>query len=200
MSTTSSRFLFSFAVFSSLLFTSFAQNCRSYSFSGGQTFKFCRDLPQLSSHLHWSYKQATGKLDLAYRHGGITSTDKWVAWAINANNNFQNSMIGAQALVAIPQSIKGTTRVYTSPISGYATTLAKGTIVYKVSGLSATRQGNEVTIFATLMLPSGTTTLVHLWQEGPLSDSEPQMHDMDSANLNAKEILDLVSGQASAGV
>ncbi|KAI4317454.1 hypothetical protein L6164_025321 [Bauhinia variegata] len=192
------RFVLAFIVLSSLLLKSFAKNCSSYSFSGNRTFALCRDLPQLSSQLHWNYEQATGKLDLACRHGRINSSiGNWFAWAINPNNNLQNSMIGAQALVAIWQS-HGTTRVYTSPISGYDTSLAKGTIAYNVSGLSATHWGNEIIIFATLMLPSGTTTLVHLWQEGTLSDSMPEMHDMSSANLNAKERLDLVTGQALA--
>ncbi|KAI4317456.1 hypothetical protein L6164_025323 [Bauhinia variegata] len=192
------RFVLAFTVLSSLLFTSsFAQTCSSYSFPGNRTFALCRDLPQLSSYLHWNYEQATGKLDLAYRHGGITSTDKWVSWAINPSNNLEQSMIGAQALVAFPQS-NGTTRVYTSNITGYGTTLAEGTISYNVSGLNATHQNNEVIIFATLILPSGNTTLVHLWQEGPLSGSTPQRHEMTSANLNAKGTLDLLTAQAPA--
>ncbi|KAI4317457.1 hypothetical protein L6164_025324 [Bauhinia variegata] len=195
-----SGFVLAFTVLSSLLLTtSFAQNCSSYSFPGNRKFSLCRELPYLSSHLHWNYNQNTGKLDLAYRHGGIMSKDKWVAWAINPNNNLKNSMIGAQALVAIPRS-DGSNSVYSCPITSYDTTLAEGTISYNVSGLSATRQGNEVIVFATLMLPSGTTTLVHLWQEGLLSGSTPQVHAMASANTNAKESLNLVSSQAPAGV
>ncbi|KAI4298784.1 hypothetical protein L6164_032302 [Bauhinia variegata] len=192
------RLVLALSLLSSLLLTCSAQTCNSFSFSGNRVFSTCRDLPQLSSYLHWTYDRVTGKLDLAYRHGGITANDKWVAWAINSDNNLEQSMINAQGLVAIPQS-SGTPRVYTSPISGYGTSLAEGTISYNSSGLSATHQNNEIIIFATLMLPTGTTTLVHLWQEGPLSGTTLEAHQMGSANTNAKETLDLVSGSAAGG-
>lgn len=107
-------------------------------------------------------------------------------------------MIGAQALVAIPQS-SGAPKVYTSPISGYNTQLAEGNISYSPSGLTGTYQNNELTIYATLTLPNGTTSLVHLWQDGPVSGSTPQVHGQDPSNLNAKETLNLVSGTSQGG-
>ncbi|KAK7292463.1 hypothetical protein RIF29_08244 [Crotalaria pallida] len=184
-------------VLSCVVLTSYAQTCSSHIFSNNKVYATCRDLPQLTSYLHWSYDQATGELDIAFRHGGITSTDSWVAWAINPNNVLDPAMIGAQALVAIPQS-SGSTRAYTSSIANTRTQLQEGNISYPVSGLSATYQNNEVTIFATLTLPNGTTSLVHLWQDGALSTSIPQQHYQNPSHLSSKETLDLISGQSQA--
>ncbi|CAJ1962646.1 unnamed protein product [Sphenostylis stenocarpa] len=192
------RLVLAISVLSSLLLTTSAQSqtCQSQTFSENKAFTTCRDLSHLSSYLHWTYDQATGKLDLAFRHAGITATDRWVSWAINPSNNLDSSMMGAQALVAISQS-GGTPRVYTSSIDGYSTQLPEGNISYAHSGLTGTRQNNEITIYATLTLPNGTTNLVHLWNDGPLSGSTPQMHPQ--ANTQSKESLNLLSGASQAG-
>ncbi|XP_061344339.1 cytochrome b561 and DOMON domain-containing protein At4g17280-like [Gastrolobium bilobum] len=192
------RIVLAISVLSTLFLTSLAQTCNTQTFTNNKVFTSCRDLPHLTSYLHWTYDQTTGKLEIAFRHTGITSTDRWVSWAINPNSDLNQAMVGAQALVVIPQS-SGAPRVYTSSISGYTTQLAEGNISYPNSGLTATYQNSEVTIYATLTLPSGTTKLVHLWQDGPLSGSSPQTHAQDSSNLNAKESLDLVSGTSQAG-
>lgn len=181
-----------------------AQTCTTYSFSTNTTFKNCRDLPHQTSFLHWTYDQVTGKLDIGFRHGGLTSSssnNRWVAWAINPNNDLTNAMLGAQALVALSQSYTSTPTVYTTSITHdyYASNqLQQRSISYNVTGLSTTRQDDEIHIFATIMLPSGTTSLVHLWQNGPLSGSTPQQHNLGSDNIEAKETLDLVSGQTQA--
>ncbi|KAJ1400342.1 DOMON domain [Sesbania bispinosa] len=185
------------SVLSCLVLTSSAQTCKSHSFSNNKRFSTCRDLPHLTSYLHWTYDKSTGKLDIAFRYSGITSTDTWVAWAINPRNKLGSAMIGAQTLVAIPQS-NGSPIAYTSSITSTRTRLQEGSISYPVSGLTATYQNNEVTIFATLTLPNGTTSFVHLWQDGPLSGSTPQEHSESSAHQNAKEVLDLVSGTTQA--
>lgn len=174
------------------------QTCKSQNFTNNEIFTSCRDLPQLTSYLHWTYDQTTGKLDIAFRHKGITDTNRWVAWAINRNNDLTSSMNGAQALVAIPQS-SGTPKAYTSSIAGSGTQLAESNISYPHSRLSATHENNEVTIYASITLPVGTTSLVHLWQDGAMSGSTPQMHDMTSANTQSKESLDLRSGASEQG-
>ncbi|XP_027338228.1 cytochrome b561 and DOMON domain-containing protein At4g17280-like [Abrus precatorius] len=184
------RFVLAISVLSSLLLTSSAQTCKGQTFTNNKVYTSCRDLPHLTSYLHWTYNQNTGSLDIAFRHSGISSTNRWVAWAINPTNNLNSAMVGAQALVAIPKS-GGAPRAYTSSISGYSTQLAEGNISYPHSGLTATHQGNEVTIYATLTLPNGTTNLVHLWQDGPISGSTPGIHDQNPANLGAKESLNL---------
>lgn len=198
------RLTLALCVLSSIILTSSAQtqSCKNQTFSDNKAFTTCRDLPQLTSYLHWSYDETSGKLDIAYIHTGITATNRWVAWAINPSRNLDPAMIGAQALVAIPQA-SGSPKAYTSNIVDTSTRLQEGTISYPVSGLSATYQNNEVTIFATLTLPNGTTSLVHVWQDGVLSsDSTPQEHSHESSHQNSKEVLDLVSGtsQAASGI
>lgn len=198
------RLTLALCVLSSIILTSSAQtqSCKNQTFSNNKAFTTCRDLPQLTSYLHWSYDETSGKLDIAYIHTGITATNRWVAWAINPSSNLDPAMIGAQALVAIPQA-GASPKAYTSNIVDTSTRLQEGTISYPVSGLSATYQNNEVTIFATLTLPNGTTSLVHVWQDGVLSsDSTPLEHSHESSHQNSKEVLDLVSGtsQAASGI
>nr|KYP58305.1 Auxin-induced in root cultures protein 12 [Cajanus cajan] len=189
------RLVLALSVLSCALVTSSAQTCRNQTFSN-RVFTTCRDLPQLTAYLHWTYDQASGKLEIAFKHAGITSTNRWVAWAINPRNTLDPAMIGAQALVAIPQS-NGSPRAYTSSIANTATQLEEGNISYPVEGLSATYQNNEVTIFATLTLPNGTTSLVHVWQDGPLSGSTPQEHSHETSHQNSKETLNLLSGSST---
>lgn len=193
------RLTFALCVLTTVFLTCSAQTCKNQTFSNNKVFTTCRDLPQLTSYLHWSFDQTSGKLDIAFRHGGITSTNRWVAWAINPSNTLDPAMLGAQALVAIPQS-NGSTKAYTSSIASTSTTLQEGSISYPISGFSATYQNNEVTIFATLTLPNTTTSLVHVWQDGFLSssDSTPQEHSHESSHQNSKEVLDLVSGTSQA--
>jgi hypothetical protein len=95
-------------------------------------------------------------------------------------------MVGAQALVAY-QNSSSVMRVYTSPVSSYATTLAEGALSFGVSNLSATfENSNEMTIFATLTLGSSMTTVNQVWQEGPLSGDSPSIHDTASTSENMR--------------
>ena len=189
------RLVLGLSVLSCVLVTSSAQTCRNQTFSN-RVFATCRDLPQLTAYLHWTYDQASGRLEIAFKHAGITSTNRWVAWAINPRNTLDPAMIGAQALVAIPQS-NGSPRAYASSITSTSTTLEEGAISYPLSGLSATFENNEVTIFATLTLPNGTTSFVHVWQDGPLSGTTPREHSHETSHQNSKEILDLLSGSST---
>ncbi|KAK7262096.1 hypothetical protein RJT34_29656 [Clitoria ternatea] len=173
------------------------QTCKSQTFSNNKVYANCRDLPQLTSYLHWNYDRASGNFDIAFRHGDITSTNKWVAWGINPKNDLGRAMIGAQALVAIIPST-GTPTAHTTSIADTNTQLQEGTIRYPVSGLSAAYENKEVTIFATLTLPNDTTSLVHVWQDGTLSGSTPQEHSHIDGHQDSKQLLDLVSGSTQA--
>ncbi|KAK4259116.1 hypothetical protein QN277_005483 [Acacia crassicarpa] len=184
------KLVLGFSVLTSLFLTSSAQNCSNYTFNSSRVFSKCRDLPHLSSHLYWTFNQSSGQLDIAYRHDGINSTNKWVAWALNPTGSLTAAMPGAQALVAILQN--GTTRAYTSPISSYSTQLQAGNLSFPVTGLTATYQNSEIIIFATLSLNRNVSSMIHTWQEGMVSGSTPQAHAMSSDNLNAKETLNLV--------
>lgn len=195
------RLLLTLSIMSCVILTSSAQTCKNQTFSNNKVFATCRDLPQLTSYLHWTYELSSGKLEIAFTRSGITSTNRWVAWAINPNNKLEPAMIGAQAIVAITQS-SGSPTVYTSSIADTNTQLQEGSIRYPVSGLSAIYQNNEVTIFATLTIPNDTTSLVHVWQDGVVSGSTPQEHSHESDHQNSKELLDLVSGtsQVATGI
>ncbi|KAB2637602.1 auxin-induced in root cultures protein 12-like [Pyrus ussuriensis x Pyrus communis] len=193
------------AVIFSILLSLFSQSsyaqttaCENYKFNNNKVFTSCTILPHLSSFLHWSFEQSTGKLQMAYRHTGV-SASSWVAWAINPDlSKASAAMPGAQALVAWPQS-SGTPRVYTSPILSYSTNLAEGNLTYEVTDLTAEYLNNdEMIIFATWTLPTNSTTILQVWQVGPVSNGAPGIHETVAANLNAKGTLNLLSGQTAS--
>ncbi|XP_021831659.1 cytochrome b561 and DOMON domain-containing protein At5g47530 [Prunus avium] len=196
------RLAMAFSVLLSLsLPSSHAQTsaCGSYTFTKNKIFASCSDLPHLNSFLHWNFDQSTWKLQMAYRHKGVTAS-KWVAWAINPNiNSASAAMLGAQSLVAFQQS-SGTTKVYKSPIgSSYSTSLVEGNLTYEVSDLSAEYlNSDEMIIFATWALPTNSTTILQVWQEGPVSSDSPSAHVTVAPNINAKGTLDLLSGQTTS--
>ena len=173
-----------------LILSSYAQTCAKYAFSSNRVFRSCSDLPVLTSFLHYNY-DSSGKLEIAYRHTGITSS-RWVAWAINPTST---GMVGSQALVAYQQT-DGSMRVYTSPITQYQTQLREGGLSFDVSNLSSTYGNNEIIIFATLGLSNNGTTLNQVWQEGALSGNTPQMHATSGANVQSTGTLNLLSGEA----
>ena len=98
---------------STVILKSSAQACKNKTFNDNKVFAKCRDLPQSSSYLYWTYDQATGKLDMTFTHAGITAPERWVT-------------------------------------TNYSTHLEEGNISYPHSGLAATRQNNEITIYAIL--------------------------------------------------
>jgi hypothetical protein len=179
----------------SLCASSFAQTCKSYTFSSNRVYTSCQDLPVLSSFLHWTYDQPANKVDIAYRHTG-TSTSRWIAWGLNPTGS---GMVGTQALVAY-QNSSSAIHAYTSPISSYSTTLAQGDLSFVVSNLSATFESSEMTIFATLTLGSTSTTVNQVWQEGPLSGSSPGVHDTASSSANMKSTgsINFLDGTATS--
>lgn len=186
------------SVFSTLFLSSSAQNCKSYSFSSNQQFETCLDLPVLGAFLHWTYDSSTGKLNMAYRHTEVTSTT-WVAWAINPSNRLSAAMMGAQALVAVPQT-SGAPRVFPSPLQDYTTTtLAEGNLSYSVTDLSATYQNNEMVIFGTWTLPANTNSITHVWQAGPVSGTTLGAHRTSGDNVMSKSSLNLLSGLSQSG-
>ncbi|PSS10418.1 Cytochrome b561 and DOMON domain-containing protein [Actinidia chinensis var. chinensis] len=182
--------LFCSILISLFLFSS-AQSCNKYAFASNKVFSSCNDLPYLNSFLHWNYDTSSGTAQIAYRHTGITSS-RWVAWAINPDSK---GMVGSQALVAFQKS-DGSMSVYTSPVNSYQTQLQKGDLSFAVSDLTATYSNNEIVIFATLKLPSNTTTVNQVWQDGPLSNDSPRSHDVSGANVQSMATLNLHSGQS----
>ncbi|KAG7533444.1 Cytochrome b561/ferric reductase transmembrane, partial [Arabidopsis thaliana x Arabidopsis arenosa] len=168
--------------------------CDSKQFRNGKHFRSCIDLPVLDSYLHFSYVRETGVLDVAYRHTNVESSS-WIAWGINPTSK---GMVGAQTLLAYRNSSSGFMRAYTSSIKDYSTKLQEGPLSFHVTQLSAEFLNGEMTIFATIVLPTNTTVVNHLWQDGPLKEGDRLgMHAMNRDHLKSMASLDLLSGQVT---
>lgn len=184
--------IFSGILASLFMSSTYAQICKSYSFSNSNTYSSCNDLPYLNAFLHWNYNPSAGTVDIAYRHTGVT-TSNWVAWAINPTGR---SMVGSQALVAY-QNSSGVVHAYTSSIDGYNTQMAQSDLSFTVSNLSAEQTSNEITIFATLELPEQKTTVNQVWQDGPMNGNTPGQHSTSGNNVLSMSTVDFLSGATS---
>eukprot|EP00258_Populus_trichocarpa_P030965 XP_024446984.1 cytochrome b561 and DOMON domain-containing protein At5g47530-like [Populus trichocarpa] len=171
------------------------QPCTAYKFSNNKQFSSCSDLPVLSSSLHWNYHPLSSRVEVAFRHIGVTDR-RWIAWAINPTSG---GMIGSQAIVSF-QRTDGSLAVYTSPITSYGTRLEQGNLSFPVSDLSATNQNNEMIIYASLELQGNISTVNHLWQVGSMSENTPMMHNVAPSSPNVKSMgsLDFLSGRIKA--
>ncbi|CAN1749191.1 Cytochrome b561 and DOMON domain-containing protein At5g47530 [Linum perenne] len=168
--------------------------CSTYTFPDNTTFPSCTDLPYLNSFLHWDYNPSTGILRIAYRHSSIPSpASTWVAWAINPSSP---AMIGSQALVAFHRPSDGKLTAYTAPVNDYSTSLTEAKLSIDVRDVEATYSDGEITIFGYIQLKENTTTLNHVWQDGPVSPDGPVQHSTNGDNVKAVGILNLLSGQS----
>ncbi|KAJ4976484.1 hypothetical protein NE237_001590 [Protea cynaroides] len=182
-----------FCVLISLFFSSSAQSCSSYTFSSSNgAFSKCGDLPVLNSYLHWTYNPSSGTVDIAYQHTGVSSS-RWVAWAINPRSE---KMDGAQALIAYQLS-NGSMTAYTSSINGNSPSLQQRSLSFNVSNLSAELLNNEIIIYATVELPNNSSTVNHLWQDGPLLGNSPVGHQTSGDHLKSVESLNFLSGESN---
>ncbi|XP_073143169.1 cytochrome b561 and DOMON domain-containing protein At5g47530-like [Henckelia pumila] len=176
-----------------LFASSNAQNC-AFSFGNERNYATCVTLPVLNAFLHWTYHQSNHTVDLAYRHTQVTSSN-WVAWALNPSGG---AMAGAQCLVAFSNSSGGgVVEAYTSPIPipGYRSTrLQQGPLSFQVPKLAAELDGNQMTIFATVVLPSAGTNFVQVWQHGDVSGNRPQIHPQTPDHLGSSGSIDFSSG------
>ncbi|KAI8567201.1 hypothetical protein RHMOL_Rhmol02G0102200 [Rhododendron molle] len=167
--------------------------CSDFAFQNNQVFASCTDLPYLDSFLHWTHNPSSSTLHIAYRHSQVSSST-WVAWGINPTSK---GMIGTQAIVAYPKP-DGTMAVFTTPVSSYGTQLQEGNLSFPVSDLSASFLDNQIVIYAVIELPENTTSVSHVWQDGPVSGSTLGMHQVSGNHLQSMGTLNLSSGQASA--
>lgn len=174
-------------------FSTNAQTCTNQSFTN-RLFAACNDLPRLNSHLYWTYSPENGTISIAYR--APLSSPGWIAWAINTE---RSGMIGAQAVVAI-RLPNGSAAAHTTRLSDYQPTLAPMELSFAVTGIEVEAGASDTTIFAEVQLPGNGTSIVHVWQQGPLSDSNsPVGHPLSSANRRSTGTLDLLSNGTTAG-
>lgn len=171
-----------------------SQNCSAYQFRDNSVFATCITLPVLNSVLHWNYHPSNHTVDIAYRHTGVSTSD-WVAWSLNVGGT---GMIGAQCLVA-RQNSSGDFYAYTSPVTSYGTQLEEAPLSFRVPRISAEFRTNEITIFATLQLPTGRTSFNQVWQLGPVSGGTPLRHALETDNRRSTGTVDFLSGQVTEG-
>ncbi|CAH2080515.1 unnamed protein product [Thlaspi arvense] len=55
---------------------------------------------------------------------------------------------------------------------------------------------DQIIIFATMELPTNSSTLYHVWQDGPVSGDSLGMHEISESHLQSVGTLNLTSGQA----
>ncbi|KAI8567319.1 hypothetical protein RHMOL_Rhmol02G0112100 [Rhododendron molle] len=104
-------------------------------------------------------------------------------------------MIGTQAIVAYPKP-DGTVAIFTSPVDSFGTRLREENLTFPFSDLLAMFLDNEMVIFATIELPENTTSVNHVWQDGPVSGDNLGMHDVSGNHLQSMGNLNLSSAQA----
>ncbi|KAK9074087.1 hypothetical protein SSX86_006684 [Deinandra increscens subsp. villosa] len=183
-----------FLTLTSTFITSSAQNCSTYSFTNNAIFTTCITLPVQNSHLHWTYHPANSTVAIAFRRTGV-STSEWVAWALNVDGS---GMVGAQALVGLPDS-NGSVQAYTSAVTGYGTSLDRSSLSFDVSEIRAERVNGDVVVYGTLVLPGGRTSFNQVWQTGPVTNGAPGAHPLGSENRNSVGTVDFATGEAGAG-
>ncbi|KAG6572243.1 Cytochrome b561 and DOMON domain-containing protein, partial [Cucurbita argyrosperma subsp. sororia] len=187
---------FSVLIVLSLCLSVSAQSCRNYNgFANNQVFAACVDHPVLNSVLHWTYIESNNTLRIAFRRPS-TTPNQWIAWGINPQGL---AMFGTQALVA-HQNSTGGTHAYTSSLNPPGPTLQQSDLRYGVSELSATYVNNEMTLYATITLPGGMTTINQVWQEGPMAGGAPSAHALTNDNRASRNTLDLLTGSSTAAV
>ncbi|XVF81499.1 hypothetical protein PTKIN_Ptkin15bG0160100 [Pterospermum kingtungense] len=172
--------LFLCLVVSFLASSSSAQTCRNQTFSNNNQYANCSDLPVLNCSLHWTYDEAAGTVDMAFRHTN-TTTSRWSAWAINPS---APRMLGSQALVAYVNS-SGVAHAFTSSIDSMTPSMQQSNLSFGVPNISATFENNEMTIFAVLSISSNLSSTNQVWQEGPVSNDRLGIHPTTGANVQS---------------
>lgn len=184
-----------FSFVAALFASSYAQQaCGRQAFNNNKVYRTCTDLSVLNSFLHWNYDTSTNTVDLAFRHT-TTSSSRWVSWALNPSGQ---KMAGSQCLVAF-QNSTGRPVAYTTPIGSGSPTLQPGRLSFQVPNISATLEGNQWTIFATLQLTTDLLSTNQVWQEGPMNGDTPGAHAMSGDNLRSVGTIDFRTGQTTAG-
>ncbi|XAR48669.1 hypothetical protein NMG60_11031560 [Bertholletia excelsa] len=153
------------------------QSCSNFVFSRHKTFASCTDLPLLASFLHWNHDPSSRTLQIAYRR-----------------TNFLSKFL---ALIAYRRP-GATMALFTSPINSYQAKMEQGTLGFPVTELSAIFVDDQIIIFATMELPTSSSTLYHVCQDGPVSGDSLGLHEICGSHLQSMGTLNLTSGQAVA--
>jgi hypothetical protein len=170
-----------------------AQTCLTATFTGGRTFLKCNALPVLGASLHWTYHAEYGTADIAFR--APSSTTGWVGWGINPTNTL---MAGSNVFVA-SQYASGVVSVLTTILATTSPSLTNQSLSFAVPvPASAEYSGGAYTIYATVALPSKSSSQNTVWQAGPSNGGSILPHDLTGQNVLGMQNLDFLSGASTA--
>ncbi|XP_051183312.1 cytochrome b561 and DOMON domain-containing protein At5g47530-like [Lolium perenne] len=170
-----------------------AQTCLTATFTGGRTFLKCNALPVLGASLHWTYHAENGTADIAFR--APSSTTGWVGWGINPTNT---RMAGSNVFVA-SQDASGVVSVLTTILATTSPSLTNQSLSFAVPvPASAEYSGGAYTIYATVALPSNSSSQNTVWQAGPSNGGSILPHDLTGQNVLGMQNLDFLSGASTA--
>ncbi|XVF21093.1 hypothetical protein REPUB_Repub12eG0061200 [Reevesia pubescens] len=175
----------------SFLASSSAQTCLTQTFSNNRQYANCSDLPALNCYLHWTYDQAVGTVEIAFRHAGTTSSS-WSAWGINPNGP---RMMDSQTLIAFVDS-SGVAQAFTMSIDTMRPSMQQSNLSFEVPSLSATFENNEMTIFSVLRISEDLLSTSQVWQVGPVSNGQLEVHPTTGANLQSTGSVNFLTGQS----
>uniref|UniRef100_A0A2P2MZR0 Cytochrome b561 and DOMON domain-containing protein At5g47530-like n=1 Tax=Rhizophora mucronata TaxID=61149 RepID=A0A2P2MZR0_RHIMU len=176
-----------FSMILSLAFLTSAQTCSNYKFPDHRVFNSCIDLPVLQAHLHWNYVPSNRFVQIAYRTS--QSSAGWSAWAINPTGT---GMVGSQALVAL-QKPDGRMTAFSTPITSYKPSMQPGALSFQVSNISATYANNEMIIHALVGPLQNASAVNHVWQAGPVSNGNPNVHATSGQNIKSMGVVNFLS-------
>uniref|UniRef100_A0A0C9QQ22 Cytochrome b561 and DOMON domain-containing protein n=1 Tax=Wollemia nobilis TaxID=56998 RepID=A0A0C9QQ22_9CONI len=170
-----------------------AQSC-SLTFTGvSKQYTQCNTLPELGATLSWTYTPAAGSVDIAFRATPAASAG-WVGWGINPTST---GMVGTQALIAF-RLTNGSTIVNTYDVGSYAG-VTLSSLSFSVTNKSAIYESSgQITIFATLILPSNKTNVNQVWQVGSsVTNMTPAAHAMGTSNKKSSGTVNLELGTST---
>ncbi|KAE8720284.1 Cytochrome b561 and DOMON domain-containing protein [Hibiscus syriacus] len=175
----------------SFLASSSAQICLTQRFPDNRQYDNCNDLPALTCFLHWTYDQAAGTLNVAFRHTGTTDS-RWTAWGLNPSGP---RMQGTQALVAFVNST-GVAQAFTTSIDSMVPSMQPSPLSFQVPTISARFDNNEMTIFAVMRISDSWSSTSQVWQEGPVNNGQLGIHSLSGANVRSAGTVNFLTGQS----
>lgn len=157
--------------------------------NGRRLYSKCASLSSQGASLAYTYSRATRRLDIAFSSTAV-SPGGWVGWGINPTGW---GMVGSSVLVAF-QAVNG------SNVLPYKLTAAAeagdrvicSPVDMAILSKSVQISGVHMTIFATIQLRPGQTSLNMVWNRGSsVRNFSPQPHSLLPANLGSFTTIDV---------
>lgn len=168
---------------------------------GARRYDACVLLPALGASVSWLRELGGdgggGLVHVAFT-GWLPRAGGWVAWGVNS---VPSSMVGAEVLVAFAAANGSSTAL---PFRLTVALLRDQPLVSSPVDLLALEgvriSDLQVTLFASVQLRPGQTSLNQVWNSGPsVTDGVPAPHALDGAHLSSFASLDFSSGAVESG-